>query len=118
MQDVGRYCANALLEDASATAPGLREVKLLGPRLYSSLDIKQAVEEITGKKADMKVVEKEDLPRWFENFVPKSYAQESAELVISMLPGGILAEEDVMYTDDTVRGKLEMVDALRRVASQ
>ncbi|RMJ28574.1 hypothetical protein PHISP_00534 [Aspergillus sp. HF37] len=116
VQDIGRYCANALLEEASAN-PGPREVKLLGPRLYSSLDVQHAVEEITGQKAETKVVDKQDLPQWFEAHVPKGYAQELAELVISSLPGGIL-EEDVVYTDQTVRGTVEMVDALRRVATQ
>jgi hypothetical protein len=113
VQDVGRYCANALLETSGN--PGLREAKLLGSRLYSSLDVRHAVEEITGKKAEMRVVEKEDLPQWFEGHVPKPYAQELAELVTSLLPGGIL-EEDVVYSEDTIRGKVEMVDALRRVA--
>jgi hypothetical protein len=112
VQDVGRYSANALLETSGNR---LREAKLLGPRLYSSLDVRHAVEEITGKKAEMRVVAKEDLPRWFEGHVPKPYAQELAELVTSLLPGGIL-EEDVGYSDDTVRGEVEMVDALRRVA--
>lgn len=113
MQDISQYCAAALVDES--VNPGFREAALFGPRLYSSLDIKHAVEEVTGKQATMKVIKKENLVSWFEGQVPKFYAQEFADMVISILPGGTL-EEDFVYGENTVRGKVDIVDALRCVA--
>lgn len=113
VQEVAVWSSKTLLDTTSS--PGIHEVKLFGPQLYSSLDIHSAVEEITGKKGELVAIEKENLTGWFATHVPECYAQEYADLIIAMLPGGRL-EEEYEYTEETIRGEITLVEALRAVA--
>lgn len=106
---MGAYCANALLQ---APSPGLRSVDLFGPQLYSALDIKKAAEEITGKQAKLKLVKPEGLNDYFATHMPKNCADEMAEMIMALLPGGVLTQS-FAYDESTVRGKISLIDSMR-----
>ncbi|KAI0381453.1 hypothetical protein F5Y04DRAFT_271024 [Hypomontagnella monticulosa] len=114
VQDVGRYCANALLD--VSTWPSFRCVNLFGPRLYSPIDVKNAVEAVTGKKCQLITIEREGLADYFAQHVPQSHVQEFVDMIVALLPGGIAAG-DFGYGEDTIRGTAELVDAVRCMLS-
>jgi hypothetical protein len=114
VRDVGAFCAQALL--ASDSQPGVRTTTLF-TRRYSSLDVKKAIEEVTGKEGKLVVVEKDQLEAAFAKEVPEFYAKEFAEMIISLLPGGIMTE-NMGDLEDSARGQLELVDVLREIASK
>lgn len=111
-KDVGESCARALLCETSE--PGTQYLDLFGPQHYSSLDVKAAVEEITGKEVQLVAIEKDDLAGFFAQQVPEAYVQDFVDMTASALPGGVMAG-DFEYTDKTVKGKFELVGALREV---
>lgn len=109
VKDVGEYCAKILLNQIK---PGLGPVEVFGPRLYSPLDVKKAIETISGKKGELITVEKDALPEWWAKVVPESYVQEFVDFTTCQLAGGIAAG-DYGYTDTTVRCETELIDGLR-----
>ncbi|RYP90307.1 hypothetical protein DL770_003603 [Monosporascus sp. CRB-9-2] len=113
--DVGNVCAQKLLETGQQLPARPYVFYITGPRNYSSLDVKAAVEEVTGKKIDIVTVAKEDLVAFYSKQVPALNAAELAEMTVASLPGGLL-EKDFLQDDDgnTYRGRIELVDALRR----
>ncbi|KAI5921700.1 hypothetical protein F4810DRAFT_330218 [Camillea tinctor] len=114
VRDVGEYCADSLLDES--TRPALRTVELFGPRLYSSLDVKRAIQEVNGKDGTLITIEKDKLVEFFARHVPKMYAQEFADMTTAMLPGGIMAG-DFEPGENSVKGKLELGDVLRHMLS-
>lgn len=110
--DIANYSAKALLNDS--IEPGSRSVKIFGPRLYSALEVKNVIEEITGKEGSLVPIERNDLSKWFATQVGKIYADEYVAMVTSMLPGGLITDE-YSYDEDTIRGTTEMIDALRHL---
>ncbi|SPO06418.1 uncharacterized protein DNG_09108 [Cephalotrichum gorgonifer] len=114
--DVAEYCAKALL-DESANKPSLKSAKIFGPRLYSTLDIQDAMEEVTGKKGELVIIPPEGLAEYFDKGMPEKYVSDFVELITAQLPGAIL-EREYGYGEDTVRGKVELVDGLRGIAAQ
>ncbi|CAH0045099.1 unnamed protein product [Clonostachys solani] len=112
VKDVGDYLAQALLDTTSR--PGISSVSLFGPRHYSSLDVKEALEQVTGNKGELITIEKDRLATYFAAHVPPAYAQEFADMVIATLLGGTMAG-DFEYGENTVRGKTELVDGLREL---
>ncbi|KAI1498825.1 hypothetical protein F5X99DRAFT_307595 [Biscogniauxia marginata] len=114
VKDVGEYCANALLDES--TWPALHSVDLAGPRHYSPLDVKNAIEQVTGKEGELVTIEKDQLAGYFALHVPKVYVQEFVDMVISWLPGGIMVG-DFVNGEHTVTGKTELVDAFRDMIS-
>ncbi|KAF5975366.1 hypothetical protein FBULB1_7384 [Fusarium bulbicola] len=110
LKDVAENCADALLAETAKPSPHYFNV--FGPRAYGSLDLKQAVEEITGKKYELKLVEKDQLLDYWKQIVPEYYAEEFKEMTACGLADGIIAKNFV-YDENTVRGKVELVDALR-----
>ncbi|KAH6880002.1 hypothetical protein B0T10DRAFT_581962 [Thelonectria olida] len=111
-KDVGEYFANALLEESAK--PGLQHVDLYGPRHYSSLDVKKAIEDVTGKEGELVNIERDALSQWYEKHVPKVYAQEFADMILGALPGGVMEHFDDQ--PQIVRGKTELGDAMREMA--
>ena len=110
VRDVGDYCAKALLGDAPVSSPYI--VDMMGPRDYSSLDIKEAVEKLSGEQVSLTTVAREGLAEyWTEEGVPKEHVPEFVEFVAAMHPGGVLAGHSSLGTH-IVRGKLELVDVL------
>lgn len=114
IRDVASYCAKTLLKET--TGPSPQYVRIFGPRLYSSLDVKDALEKTTGKESALVSIPPEKLAEYFANELPAAYVQDFVELITAQLPGGILpAEYD--YSGNTVRGEVELLDGLRDIAS-
>ncbi|KAM5344642.1 hypothetical protein ACJ41O_013177 [Fusarium nematophilum] len=109
-KDVGDYCANALLD--TSTGPALRTASLFGPHLYNSLDFKEAIEAVLGKSIQLKLISKEGLAEFWAQQVPRAYVHEFVDLITALLPGGV-STGDFKYDENTARGKVELVDALR-----
>jgi hypothetical protein len=107
---VASNSANSLL--APSVQPSPHYFNVFGPRAYGSVDLKDVVEEITGKKVELKLVEEDQLLDYWKQIVPEVYAEEFKEMTTSGLPGGVIAE-DWVYDEKTVRGEQELVDALR-----
>lgn len=111
---MGEYCAEALLDASPRPTP--QYVKLFGPRFYSSLDVKKAIEEVTGREGTMVTIPPEGLAEYFAKELPAEYVQEFVEFMKAQLSGGII-ERDYGYGEDTILGKVELVDGLRDIAS-
>ncbi|KAK2764275.1 hypothetical protein FQN54_008967 [Arachnomyces sp. PD_36] len=116
LKDISDCCAKFLLGEESpiksGSSPGY--LKLFGPRSYSSIDLQNAVKEVTGKDVGLKAIEKDQLYEFFANEIPEKYVQEFVDMTTAGLPGGIIAE-DFVYDGDTFRGRVELVDTLRQL---
>ncbi|KAF4981582.1 hypothetical protein FZEAL_2648 [Fusarium zealandicum] len=110
LKDIGKHCASSLL--SKSTKPSPHYTKLFGPRFYGALDLKKAVEEVTGKEVELKLVENDQLANFFAELLPEAYVQEFVDMTTGGLPGGIIAKNFV-YDDDTIKGQVELVDTLR-----
>lgn len=115
IRDIGRACADALLAEPKGVSPYYFD--LHGPRHYNALDVKEAVEEITGKKFDVIPIEKDKLAEFFARQIPSAHIQDFVEMTTSALPGGIMAG-DFGSDERTVHGKAELVEALRPLYTQ
>lgn len=91
--------------------------KLFGPRHYSALDVKEAAEQVTGRKVELKPVERDQLAGFFGQQIPQTHVQEFVDMVIAVLPGGII-EDDFEDDESTVRGDIELVDTLRDLSAK
>ncbi|CAJ0550412.1 Ff.00g103420.m01.CDS01 [Fusarium sp. VM40] len=111
LKDVAENCANSLLSPAK---PSPHYWNLFGPRTYGSADLKDAVEEITGKKVELVLVEEDQLLDYWKQIVPEAYAEDFKEMTTSGLPGGAIVK-DFVYDENTIKGKQELVDGLRAV---
>ncbi|KAG8673527.1 hypothetical protein FPOAC2_06972 [Fusarium poae] len=110
LKDVASNCANSLL--ASTAEPSPHYFNIFGPRAYGSVDLKETVEEITGKKVELKLVEEDQLLDYWKQIVPVAHAEEFKEMTTAGFAGGVIAK-DFVYDEKTVRGEQELVDALR-----
>ncbi|KAF4340657.1 hypothetical protein FBEOM_5441 [Fusarium beomiforme] len=110
LKDVAENCANSLLAETAKPSPHYFNV--FGPRTYGSLDLKAAVEEIIGKKVELKLVEEDQLLDYWKQIVPELYVEEFKEMTTAGFAGGVIAKYFV-YDENTVRGKVELVDSLR-----
>ncbi|KAF4451360.1 hypothetical protein F53441_5626 [Fusarium austroafricanum] len=112
LKDVGENCANSLL--AKTANPSPHYFNVFGPRSYGSLDLREVVEEITGKKVELKLVETDQLLDYWKQIVPEAYAQEFKEMTTAGSEDGVIAKSFV-YDESTIRGKVELLDGLRSV---
>ncbi|KAK7409234.1 hypothetical protein QQX98_008610 [Neonectria punicea] len=112
--DVGEACAEALLDEVKKTSPHYFD--LYGPRHYSATDVKLAVEEVTGKQVEIVAIDKAHLAGFFAEQVPAAYVQDFVEMTASALPGGTMAG-DFGDHEYTVKGNVQLVEALRRLYS-
>lgn len=78
------------------------------------MDVKLAVEEVTGKKLEIAAIPKYQLEGFFSEQVPAAYVQAFVEMTTAALPGGTMAG-DFGDHEHTVKGKVELVDALRKL---
>ncbi|WAO96613.1 NAD(P)-bd-dom domain-containing protein [Fusarium falciforme] len=115
IRDIGRACADALLAAPKDVSPYYFD--LYGPRHYSALDVKEAVEQITGKKVELVPIEKDNLAEFYAREIPSAQIQDFVEMTTSALPGGIMAG-DFGSNERTVQGKVELVEALRPLYTQ
>ncbi|KAK4184419.1 hypothetical protein QBC35DRAFT_57903 [Podospora australis] len=114
VKDIGAYCAKELLSlEALEKSP--KAVDLFGPRLYSALDVKQALETITGKKAELRIIGKEGLREYWAERLPEVYVDDFVEFLSAQHPGGILTREHGYKEGVTVRCETELVDELREL---
>lgn len=113
LADVRSTCAKALLNPEKKPSPYI--FNLFGPRHYSGYDIKEIIEEITGKTLNLVPVEKDDLFAHFtKHQIPVSHVQGMVDMVTATLPGGIMAG-DFAYGENVVRGEVDMLDSLRKL---
>jgi hypothetical protein len=116
ISDIGKICAETLLETGKALPSNPHSFDIHGPRSYSTLDVESALEEVTGKKPSIVSIEPDQLASFFGGKVPSQYAEELAEMTAASLPGGLLAAE-MEKEDGIVRGKTELVESLRKIAA-
>ena len=114
--DVGKICAQSLLETGTALPSKTHSFDVHGPRLYSTLEVQSALEEVTGKKPKIVSIQPDRLVSFFGEKVPNQYAEELAEMTAASLPGGLLAAE-MEKEGGLVRGKTELVESLRKIAA-
>lgn len=112
---MGKYCAKALLDDSIKPSP--QYIKIFGPRLYSSLDVKYAIESVTGKKGELVTIPREGLAEYWAKHIPKEHVQEFVDFSTCQLADGIAAT-DYGYGEDTIRSETELTDYLRSVNPQ
>ncbi|KAK3298227.1 uncharacterized protein B0H64DRAFT_438715 [Chaetomium fimeti] len=115
LKDIAKACANNLLVGPGKPSPHV--FKLFGPRNYSALDVKEAVEQATGRKVELKAVERDQLEGFFGQQIPQAHLSEFLGMVAATLPGGIIVDD---FEDDesTMRGNTELVDGLRELAAK
>jgi len=112
IKDIGETCAKYLLTDLGNPSPQC--LKVLGPRPYSSNDLRDAFEEVTGKKVELGLAQGEDLKALFRQLFPEHCIPDFMEIIEASLPGGLIAEE-YGYDENTVTGKVELIDTLREL---
>ncbi|CAG9953529.1 unnamed protein product [Clonostachys rosea f. rosea IK726] len=114
IEDIGTVCAQKLLEVGQPLPSNPHFFNLYGPRNYSSLDVKSALEEITGKVVEAIIVPKDQLASFFAERAPASVIQELVDMTTAALPGGIMVGtfED---EEGDVRGPTELVETLRKI---
>ncbi|KAH7010088.1 hypothetical protein EDB80DRAFT_839261 [Ilyonectria destructans] len=112
--DVGEVCADALIDEEKKTSPHFFD--LYGPQHYNAMDVKLAIEEVTGKKLEIAAVPKDQLAGFYAEQIPAAHVQAFVEMTTAALPGGIMAG-DFGDHEHTVKGKVELVDALRKLYS-
>jgi len=110
--DIGEACAKYLLADSGN--PGSQRLKILGPRPYSSNDLRDAFEEVTGKKAELELAQGEDLKALLRQLFPEHCIPDFMEIIEASLPGGLISEE-YGYDENTITGKIELIDTLREL---
>ncbi|KAF4500328.1 hypothetical protein FAGAP_3478 [Fusarium agapanthi] len=109
LKDVGEVCANNLLSKLKSPSPQV--LKIFGPRAYSSIDLRDIFEEITGNKVELRLAQGEDLKAFFRQILPEYCIADFMEMIESSLPGGLIAKE---YGADvhTVTGRVDMLEVL------
>ncbi|KAI8272514.1 hypothetical protein K4K56_002338 [Colletotrichum sp. SAR 10_98] len=114
-KDIGQYCAETLLADA--IDPRQRDIRLFGPQHYSPLDVKEALEAVTGRKGDMILVPEAGLAQYWGKQIPEVYLPEFVKFIKAQLPGGVMAQD---YEDgkDTVRCHTSLQEELREMLAQ
>ncbi|KAF0320223.1 nmrA family protein [Colletotrichum asianum] len=114
-KDIGQYCAETLLADA--IDPSKRDIRLFGPQHYSPLDVKEALEVVTGRKGEMILVPEAGLAEYWGKQIPEVYLPEFVEFIKAQLPGGVMAQD---YEDgkDTVRCHTGLEEELRQMFEQ
>ncbi|RGP81297.1 hypothetical protein FLONG3_441 [Fusarium longipes] len=112
IKDIGETCVKHLLKDSKHL--GSHSLKVLGPRLYSSNDLKDAFEEVTGKKVKLEIAQGEDLKAMLRQLFPEHCIPDIVEVMEASLPGGLVSQ-DYGYDENTITGKVELVDVIREL---
>ncbi|KAK4205093.1 hypothetical protein QBC40DRAFT_271702 [Triangularia verruculosa] len=88
VKDIGVISAREILSEGDRQEhPVILE--LHGPQ-YTSIDVKDAFEEVLGKEVEMKLIPKEGLLEYYGAVFPDYVAREYAEMNESFLEGGVL----------------------------
>lgn len=114
-KDIGQYCAETLLADA--IDPSKRDIRLFGPQHYSPLDVKEALEVVTGRKGEMILVPEAGIAEYCGKQIPEVYLPEFVKFIKAQLPGGVIAQD---YEDggDSVRCHTSIEEELREILVQ
>ncbi|CEI61914.1 hypothetical protein FVEN_g2964 [Fusarium venenatum] len=112
IKDIAEVSVKSLLRDSQQ--PGFHCVKILGPRLYSSNDLKDAFEEVTGHKVKLELAQGDDLKAMLGLLFPEHCIPDIVEVLEASLPGGLVATE-YGYDENTFTGKVELVDVIREL---
>jgi hypothetical protein len=112
--DVGKVCAQKLLETGRPLPTNPHFFDLYGPRNYSALDVKMAIEQVTGRPTEAVVIPKEQLAEFYSQTYPPNMIGDVVEMTEAALPGGIMVT-DFEGDENTVRGDVELVDALQKI---
>ncbi|KAJ5007951.1 hypothetical protein K4K48_009714 [Colletotrichum sp. SAR 10_66] len=113
--DIRETCARILLDLTNPLPRRTHAFELYGPRHYSTEDIRDAVEEITGKTIGIVAIEVDQLAGFYaQEGIPVGLVPEMVEFTTAGLPGGIM-DGKFGGDEDTVWGKIELVEALRRM---
>lgn len=88
------------------------DVKIFGPRLYNSNDVRDAISTVTGRSTEVRSIPKGELRQWWRKLVAEKAVDDMTEFVTCQLEGSQLLKE-YAYDDHTIRGKTELVDELR-----
>ncbi|KAF5008238.1 hypothetical protein FDECE_5474 [Fusarium decemcellulare] len=115
IKDVGESCAKELLAESKGISPYYYD--LYGPRHYSPVDVKAALEDITGKIIDIVPIEKDRLSEFVAQKVPSAHVQDIVEMTLAALPGGIMSG-DFGSDERTVHGRTELAEALRSLYTE
>lgn len=81
------------------------------------LELKAAIESVTGKPGEMTIVAPEKLNEFWGKLLPEKYVQEFVDFNIAQLEGGELMPE-YEVDEKTIRLDRELVDDLREMAGQ
>ncbi|KAF5008651.1 hypothetical protein FDECE_5063 [Fusarium decemcellulare] len=111
-KDIAETCVKYLLKPSGQPSPYC--LNILGPQPYSSEDVKHAFEEVTGKKVELKLLEGPGLEAFFKMIFPEHAIPDFMEMIEASLPGGLITK-DYDYDENTVRGKVELIDTLREL---
>lgn len=114
VSDVGRVCAERLIQVGEPLSSSPYYFDLFGPRNYSAEDVKAAVEEVTGKKVEIAGIPRDQLAAFYRQSVPEDHVAGLVEMTTAALPDGIMAG-DFVGNEFTVRGGEELVSTLRRL---
>ncbi|KAI8267555.1 hypothetical protein K4K58_007728 [Colletotrichum sp. SAR11_239] len=113
--DIREVCARILLDLAAPLPRRTHAFELYGPRHYSTEDVRDAVEEITGKKVGIVAIEVDQLAGFYgQEGIPAGLVPEMVEFTTAALPGGIM-DGKFGGDEDTVWGKVKLIDALRKM---
>lgn len=112
-RDIGATCAAELLSTGTELRESLRIVNQQGPKWYSTLDVQEALEIISGKSVELKLVDPDALPAFLGQVLPPHLVGDFVEMNISMLPGGVLEREIAAVTNPNL-GQETLQDALTR----
>lgn len=110
-------CAAPLLAAARATAPDDENpfiLELHGPEGYSTRDVQHAFEEAAGGKVAVKLVQGDQLERFFAQAFEELMASLFVEMTKGFLPGGV-AEKDINDGVRVRRGKDTLNETVRRM---
>lgn len=112
-RDIGKQAAKQLLMPKfEGSSPKI--VNHQGPEAYSSNDVKNAFEEVTGKSIELRLIEKDQLHVFFSGFLPPTIVDDFVEMTKSFLPGGITID-DMSPRKDTEFGQDTLIDSFRKM---
>ncbi|KAK4104581.1 NAD(P)-binding protein [Parathielavia hyrcaniae] len=112
LKDIAKACTKVLLADSESVKQMPHDFKIVGPRSYSSRDLKDAVEQVTGKAVELQLVERDQLAGYVRQETPEPHVGEIVEFLEACLPGGVI-DGEAELGENTVVGEIELVDALR-----
>ncbi|KAJ3954853.1 hypothetical protein N0V92_008657 [Colletotrichum tropicale] len=113
--DIREVCARILLDLVAPLPKRTHTFELYGPRHYSTEDVRNAVEEITGKQVGIVAIEVDQLAGFYaREGIPAGLVPKMVEYTTAGLPGGIM-DGSFGGDEDTIWGKVELVDALRKI---